>query len=723
MVTGPDPDGVGSLSAPVTSYGYDVGGRLVELTDPNGNATGTPGDGTTSYSYDRAGRLTGIDYSDSTPDVGFGYDEVGNRVEMTDGAGTLSYSYDDLDRLTDVTRGSDSFQYEYDLAGNITSRTYPDATEITYSYDENNRLASLTSSSNTTSYQYDPAGNLTQTTLPSGNGYVETRSYDEAGRLVSVENADGAGTLSAFDATLDPVGNPTEINRSGAVSSTTTYDYDDNDRLTGVCFQSGTCPGGTDPFIRWTYDKVGNRLTETRPTGSTDYSYDAGDRLTETDDGSTATSYTYDDNGRLTAAGTDSYSWNLANQLTSTTVASTTTTYSYDGAGNRLTTTTGSTVTNSQWDTNHALPQLATERDGSGTLLRRYVYGGAGPVSMTTPADTFYYHYDQLASVANLTDSTGDPHWTYSYEPFGAIKTATQDDPTTPANPIQFTGQYNDPDSGLYNLRARQYDTATGRLLSRDPAEEPRTAPHTASYVYAGDRPTVMVDPTGRTYTPADSGSACSGVSSSRSTGVPVADRTTSRCLASAGSRSVNHTRVHNDIVDFTASALRGGLLGRGFVHGPLGNFDVTTSQASNEIFGAKRNCAGDPGPGPGYADLILWRKLQHKAWLWEFKAWGQSVTCAIKQNQDYARLFGLTHRGWTADSGFPLPPYTALYRWGIALVTAAPGGVERYRTFDVDLSNAEKLALGLAAAKLMKDALGNWLGGGCGCPSPGATA
>jgi YD repeat-containing protein len=85
------------------------GGRLVELTDPNGNATGTAGDGTTSYSYDRAGRLTDIDYSDSTPDVGFDYDNAGNRTEMTDGAGTVSYSYDNLDRLTDVSRGSNSF--------------------------------------------------------------------------------------------------------------------------------------------------------------------------------------------------------------------------------------------------------------------------------------------------------------------------------------------------------------------------------------------------------------------------------------------------------------------------------------------------------------------------------------------------------------------------------------------------------------------------------------
>jgi len=64
------------------------------------------------------------------------------------------------------------------------------------------------------------------------------------------------------------------------------------DRLTEACFQS-SCPGGSDPFIRWTYDAVGNRLTEARPSGTTSYTYNAADELT----GAGSTSYTYDSNG------------------------------------------------------------------------------------------------------------------------------------------------------------------------------------------------------------------------------------------------------------------------------------------------------------------------------------------------------------------------------------------------------------------------------------------
>ena len=39
-----------------------------------------------------------------------------------------------------------------------------------------------------------------------------------------------------------------------------TYTYDARHRLTEVCYQASPCTGGSDPFIRWTYDPVSNRL-------------------------------------------------------------------------------------------------------------------------------------------------------------------------------------------------------------------------------------------------------------------------------------------------------------------------------------------------------------------------------------------------------------------------------------------------------------------------------
>ncbi len=200
-VTGQDPDGAGPLTSPVTTYAYDLNGNQTSMIDPNGNKTPTAGDGTTTQAYDRANRLTGITYSDTTPAVSLGYDNVGNRTSMADGSGSLSYVYDNLDRLKTLTRGTNTFTYAYDVGGNITSRTYPDNTGITYAYDEDNRLSGVTTGGVTTSYAFDPASHLTQATLPSGNGYVETRSYDNAGRLTEVKNQKGASTLSDFVST------------------------------------------------------------------------------------------------------------------------------------------------------------------------------------------------------------------------------------------------------------------------------------------------------------------------------------------------------------------------------------------------------------------------------------------------------------------------------------------------------------------------------------------
>jgi RHS repeat-associated protein len=537
-VTAPDPDGPGPLSSPVTTYGYDANGNKVTvqdanthttsyaydhgneltsvttqlgnkttysydangnrltLTDANGNASGgNAAAHTTTYGYDAANRLASISYGDgTTPNVGFGYDEVGNRTSMSDGAGTISYSYDNDDRMTGSIRGSDSFSYAYDAADNITSRTYPDGTAVSYGYDSDNRLASVTSGGATTSYAYDPASNVTQTTLPASNGYVETRSYDHGGRVIEVKNAKGGSVLSDFVYTLDPVGKPTSVVQSGATSSTTTYGYDNDDRLTEVCYQSNPCQNQNDPYIRWSYDLVGNRLTETRPSGTTTYSYNADDELTAAG----STSYSYDYNGNETAAGSRTFGYDLANRLSSTASGGTTTSYGYDGDGNRLSASTGgggSNTTNYLWDTNNDLPQLALERDGNNTLLRSYLYG-ARRISMTSGGSSYYYAYDGLGSVVNLTSSSGATEWTYAYDPFGATRTETQNDPAAPVNGMRFTGEQLDPD-GLYNLRARLYDTASGRFLQTDPASSPRSDSRQSTYIYAEDRPTVLSDPSG----------------------------------------------------------------------------------------------------------------------------------------------------------------------------------------------------------------------------------
>jgi RHS repeat-associated protein len=181
------------------------------------------------------------------------------------------------------------------------------------------------------------------------------------------------------------------------------------------------------------------------------------------------------------------------------TSGTTTTTYGYDGLGRRVQASTGSQAaktTNYAWDTNAGeLPQIALETDGSNNLVRRYIYG-ASRISMNTGSNPFYYHYDPLGSVANVTNATGATEWTDSYEPYGTIRSETTPDRKAPSNPMKFAGEYLDP-TGLYLLRARQYDPTTGGFLTTDPHPRSVVSAYRSPYVYANDQPTTLVDPSG----------------------------------------------------------------------------------------------------------------------------------------------------------------------------------------------------------------------------------
>ena len=58
-------------------------------------------------------------------------------------------------------------------------------------------------------------------------------------------------------------------------------------------------------------------------------------------------------------------------------------------------------------------------------------------------------------------------------------------------NPWLYTGEQRDSESGMYYLRARYYDPAVGRFLSRDPI------PFLQRYAYVGGNPVNLTDPSG----------------------------------------------------------------------------------------------------------------------------------------------------------------------------------------------------------------------------------
>jgi RHS repeat-associated protein len=506
-----------SQTTPVgtTNYTYDPNGNLTSIETPAGTSTPTTGDGTITDAYDRMGRLTSTTYSDSTPTVTRTYDSAGRPATMVDQAGTVTYTYDNADRLTDIVRTgggaglNGTLHYAYDAANNITSRTLPDGTVTTIGFDDDEQPTSHTTGSATTTVGYDAAGNITSVALPTGNGYTETRTFDRAGRLTGVNNAKSGTSLSQFTWTLDPAGNPTKQSTlRNSVITTELYTYDARNRITSDCWgvsSLATNCTGAPATITYAYDKADNRTSEGRTgtlsnPGTITSTYNAADQLTQTVEGTTTTNYTYDANGNQATAGATSFTYDLANRATSATTASVTTTYAYDGDNNRIQSTTPSGADLRYiWDplAETGIPEIALEQTPSGSLVRRYTQTPIGADSMTTPAGAFYYSHDPRGDVSDVTDASGAAQWLYDYDPYGAPRTTTNVTGTAPENRLQYNSQYQDPETSLYNLRARLYNPNTGLFQAVDPSPQAARTPAFGTYDYTEDNPLTRSDPLG----------------------------------------------------------------------------------------------------------------------------------------------------------------------------------------------------------------------------------
>jgi RHS repeat-associated protein len=83
------------------------------------------------------------------------------------------------------------------------------------------------------------------------------------------------------------------------------------------------------------------------------------------------------------------------------------------------------------------------------------------------------------------------PTHAYAYRPFGTLEIVTE--PGGAFNPLRFTGQYFDSETGLCYTRARYYDPTLRRFISEDPIGlaggiNPLYLPKTSSEVVSSGR-------------------------------------------------------------------------------------------------------------------------------------------------------------------------------------------------------------------------------------------
>ena len=188
---------------------------------------------------------------------------------------------------------------------------------------------------------------------------------------------------------------------------TQTYTYDNIYQVTGVDYPAGY----TFADKTYNYDPVGNR-DSTANGGTTDYQNNELNEYTSVG----GPPFASDLRGNLTADGTHVYQYDLENRLTA---IDEDISYIYNPFGLR----TGKTV--GEASTQYILDdQREIEEWEGGELQRKFIYGVGidEPICMLHAAgsDLYYYHFDALGSVHNLTDSTGATAATYRYDIYGA---------------------------------------------------------------------------------------------------------------------------------------------------------------------------------------------------------------------------------------------------------------------------------------------------------------
>ena len=418
----------------ITTYTYDILGRMLTLTHPDGTythwnyndqanqvTTYNEKGHATDYYYDWLNRLVAV--TEHTNGQNFNstytYDAAGNLVQVKDSKNQItSYLYDNLNRLTRtnfpdttyetktydnvgnivsrLTQNATTILYSYDQINRLTKITYPDHSTVTYIYDKDSNRLQMIDPSSTTTYTYDPRGRLlSESRKINGQTYTLSYQYDSASRLIKLTYPDGYILNYAYDA----------LNRIITVGNIATLRYRKNNQLATVGYGNGV-------QTAYSYDRLG-RTTRIRTWNNTmtlldlNYAYDSNGNPTSVNSGQET--YTYDDLNRLTNAtgpfGTLSYSYDQVGNRLSAIVNGTTTNYSYgsynkllssgstnysyDYNGNTITKTTGSTSWSYAYDYENRLKQVKL----NGQSVLQSIYDGNGRRIETVTSNTTIYHY------------------------------------------------------------------------------------------------------------------------------------------------------------------------------------------------------------------------------------------------------------------------------------------------------------------------------------------
>ncbi|MFE6775286.1 polymorphic toxin-type HINT domain-containing protein [Streptomyces sp. NPDC057702] len=358
-----------------------------------------------------------------------------------------------------------------------------------------------------------------------------TQSYEWgtqrlANSRVDRENVPGVDRSTTYH--YDEAGNVTslaDVSRDGTDNQCFTYDH--LRRLTQAWTQptttcadapAGDVLGGPAPYWQsYSYDKVGNRLTETAHdlTGAAannttrTYTYPAPGQprphaltsvATKGPTGTARETYDYDATGntraRTLGGDTQNLTWDAEGHLAEVTEPvgdtgkTTTTSYLYDADGNRL---IGRTDTETTLYLGHTEVTLA--RGAAKAKATRYLDLGDGHQAVTHDDGSVTYTVADHHGTGELAVKAAETTLTQRRNlPFGAPRGT---DPTTWPGSKGFVGGTRDTTTGLTHLGAREYDPRLGRFLSVDPVMDLTDGQQMHGYTYGDNNPLLYSDPSG----------------------------------------------------------------------------------------------------------------------------------------------------------------------------------------------------------------------------------
>ena len=291
--------------------------------------------------------------------------------------------------------------------------------------------------------------------------FTVSREHDVLDRVTDIVYAARDGTpLYRLSYAYDPDGLATQ--RVVAASSgvvTNSYAYDGLMRLVAESDSHGNSAS-------YVYDLCGNRLSVTDPSGTVSSTYTHNRRDADT----------YDAGGRVTRTVNGcgqvlDLAWNLQGELVSVSTNGVFAEgYAYDPMGRRISTTDANGTVYHAYDGIHCVADLALD----GTLLRSYTWGvGIDNLLAVTlygdSTNTLYAVTDPLGTVHALVGTNGVPAVTYAYDSWGNLLSVSGDETLAASLRFAWQGRECSHATALYNFRARWYDPASGRWLSKDP--------------------------------------------------------------------------------------------------------------------------------------------------------------------------------------------------------------------------------------------------------------